>query len=468
MSQRYRFSLVLILTLIAMTLPAQAAKDRTGYVPTFDHLADEDKVLTIDDGTIIFKALPVIQGPTGARGATGVTGSVGVTGPTGAPGTNGVDGAAGAAGPTGAFGGTMSSQDLFSVLTNETGSGSVVASTGATMQDLTVGGTGGNVVVGPAIATSTALARFNGTTGKLLQSSVPTLDNTGSIAGVVQFTARQGFFAATVGGTSAVAGTGSTNGAGATFSGGTTGAGLVANGGSTSGVGIQGIANGGNSIGILGNGSGTQPGVQGNGAANASSYGVLGAANSSGAGGVKGLAAGSTAVGVLAEATTGGYALSVLGGTSKAPIHVATNAAQPIGANVAGDGYITTLGVPTFVFGATGVTGTWSSVSNLGTLTEVAATGSDQAGAAALPITADWVTVTGCDGAKGITLTTGGTAKCVRIMAQSSTAADKCLVYGHASDNDTVGPGIADAPYTHNAGVSLVYCTTNGVAWKPY
>jgi hypothetical protein len=41
-------------------------------------------------------------------------------------------------------------------------------------------------VVGPASATSTALARFNGTTGKLIENSVGLLSNTGVLTGITQ------------------------------------------------------------------------------------------------------------------------------------------------------------------------------------------------------------------------------------------------------------------------------------------
>lgn len=49
------------------------------------------------------------------------------------------------------------------------------------------GGTGD--VVGPASSTDNAVARFDGTTGKLLQNGVVTIDDSGNVAGVVGLTA---------------------------------------------------------------------------------------------------------------------------------------------------------------------------------------------------------------------------------------------------------------------------------------
>jgi hypothetical protein len=47
------------------------------------------------------------------------------------------------------------------------------------------GGSGSGDVVGPATATDNALARFDGTTGKLIQNSVLTADDTGNAAGIL-------------------------------------------------------------------------------------------------------------------------------------------------------------------------------------------------------------------------------------------------------------------------------------------
>lgn len=59
------------------------------------------------------------------------------------------------------------------------------------------GGGGGGDVAGPAVAADNALARYDGTTGKLLQSSAITASDAGALAGVtsVGFTASSGALA---------------------------------------------------------------------------------------------------------------------------------------------------------------------------------------------------------------------------------------------------------------------------------
>lgn len=88
-------------------------------------------------------------------GATGATGPVGATGPIGS------DGATGATGPIGF-----------------TGSGA----TGATGPQGATGSSSGDVA-GPASSTDNAIARFDSTTGKLLQNSTITISDVGSMVG---------------------------------------------------------------------------------------------------------------------------------------------------------------------------------------------------------------------------------------------------------------------------------------------
>lgn len=68
-----------------------------------------------------------------------------------------------------------------------TDSSVTITGTGSS-RDLSVDLAGAGDVDGPASATDNAVARFDGTTGKLIQNSTVTLDDTGAIAGVVSIT----------------------------------------------------------------------------------------------------------------------------------------------------------------------------------------------------------------------------------------------------------------------------------------
>lgn len=103
-----------------------------------------------------------------------------------------------------------------------------------------------------------------------------------------------------------------------------------------------------------------------------------------------------------------------------------------------------------------------------GTLSAVAAAGTTQADATAIPAGAVWVTVSASDGTKGVTLPTGSAVTCVRVMSQVTAAANTLKVYGHNSDNDTINGAAADAAYVQMAGTALTYCTPDGIAWKTY
>lgn len=152
-----------------------------------------------------------VTGDIGPTGPTGSTGNTGPTGPTGAQGNTGPTGPTGAnstvAGPTGPTGptGADSTVDGPTGPTGPTGAASTVAGptgpTGPTGAASTVAGpTGptGNVgptgptgpnpdtstfVQGPASATDNAIARFDLTTGKLIQNSSALVDDSGNVNG---------------------------------------------------------------------------------------------------------------------------------------------------------------------------------------------------------------------------------------------------------------------------------------------
>lgn len=66
------------------------------------------------------------------------------------------------------------------------GTSNVTVGSGLTFAGGTLSASGGGDVVGPASATDNAIARFDTTTGKLIQNSVVTVSDTGAIAGVIQ------------------------------------------------------------------------------------------------------------------------------------------------------------------------------------------------------------------------------------------------------------------------------------------
>lgn len=99
-----------------------------------------------------------------------------------------------------------------------------------------------------------------------------------------------------------------------------------------------------------------------------------------------------------------------------------------------------------------------------GTLSTVAAAGSVQGDAGTIAAGSVWVTVTAADGTKGVTLPSGSSSTCVRVMSQVVGSVLK--VYGLA--NDTVNGGSANAAYSQLGGTALDYCTSDGVAWFSY
>lgn len=81
--------------------------------------------------------------------------------------------------------GTGAFQSIVSVGT----AGQVLTSNGAgALPTFQAGGAGSGDVVGPASSTDNAIARFDSTTGKLLQNSVGILDDTGNLSGIVDAT----------------------------------------------------------------------------------------------------------------------------------------------------------------------------------------------------------------------------------------------------------------------------------------
>ena len=124
-------------------------------------------------------------GPTGPAGPAGSTGPAGPTGPTGAAGPTGPIGPSGGpvgptgpAGPTGATGPTGPSGPAG--LTGPTGPAGPTGPTGAT-GPTGPAGSGSGDVLGPASATDNAVARFNATTGKLIQNSSLIVNDSGEV-----------------------------------------------------------------------------------------------------------------------------------------------------------------------------------------------------------------------------------------------------------------------------------------------
>lgn len=124
-------------------------------------------------------------GPTGPAGPAGSTGPAGPTGPTGAAGPTGPIGPSGGpvgptgpAGPTGIAGPTGPTGPAG--LTGPTGPAGPTGPTGAT-GPTGPAGSGSGDVLGPASATDNAVARFNATTGKLIQNSSLIVNDSGEV-----------------------------------------------------------------------------------------------------------------------------------------------------------------------------------------------------------------------------------------------------------------------------------------------
>lgn len=178
--------------------------------------------------------------------------------------------------------------------------------------------------------------------------------------------------------------------------------GVVGNGGPSGGIGVLGSATAGNARGVQGTGSGNEAGIFGiggtsaglgafgqggtngggmQGLGNGTGYGVRGDGGATSGNGVYGVATstGITGFGVAAENTSGGYAMSILGDQTspvRASMHWATSDAQPTGAHVIGDAYMTAAG-DIQVCTTAGTPGTWQRVGRLGTATNNNATAGD-------------------------------------------------------------------------------------------
>jgi hypothetical protein len=112
-------------------------------------------------------------GATGPKGDTGATGPQGIKGDTGAQGVQGLQGNTGPAGPAGAPGADGVVQSVVA------GINVTVDSTDPT--NPIVNSTASGDVVGPASSTDNAIARFDTTTGKLIQNSNASIDDSGNL-----------------------------------------------------------------------------------------------------------------------------------------------------------------------------------------------------------------------------------------------------------------------------------------------
>jgi len=68
------------------------------------------------------------------------------------------------------------------------GAGQFIRKTGPTTFENATPGSSGSIVVGPVSSTDEAIARFNGTTGAILQNSVVTINDAGAMAGLTSLT----------------------------------------------------------------------------------------------------------------------------------------------------------------------------------------------------------------------------------------------------------------------------------------
>lgn len=114
------------------------------------------------------------EGPQGPTGATGLQGPQGEVGPAGPQGPEGPQGPAGDLGDIPALAAKTTSVDADLLLLSD--SEDTFASKKITKEQLFT-----DVVKGPASATDGAVARFDGTTGKLLQNSGPQITDDGAL-----------------------------------------------------------------------------------------------------------------------------------------------------------------------------------------------------------------------------------------------------------------------------------------------
>ena len=145
-------------------------------------------------------------GATGSKGATGAVGATGVTGATGATGMTGATGAVGATGATGATGaaGTTTFSGLTDKTTADIPATNTPTATALNARELSSNKktdvdanktsdlffptvkavfdwVSGLFVKGATSSTDNAIARFDGTTGRLVQNSAITIDDSGGV-----------------------------------------------------------------------------------------------------------------------------------------------------------------------------------------------------------------------------------------------------------------------------------------------
>ena len=128
-----------------------------------------------------------IAGPTGPQGDVGPTGSTGATGPTGPQGVQGIAGPTGPQGVQGIQGPTGPTGTTGDIgPTGPTGAASTVAGpTGPTGSTGPTGPTGPGTITGPVSSTDNALARWDGTTGTVIQNGVITEDDSGRLSNIL-------------------------------------------------------------------------------------------------------------------------------------------------------------------------------------------------------------------------------------------------------------------------------------------
>ncbi len=240
------------------------------------------------------------------------------------------------------FAATTSAQ-LFGVISNETGGSGVLvgsaspAFTGTVTGDrLTLTSTSGDALTATAAATNGDGVE---STGAGTGAGVKGFGGTNSDSDVTGTSRPGGYFTG-----------GSTNGFGVYGKGTGFGAGGRFDGGGSAGAGIvaQGFTSG--------------QGITATGGSTSGTGGVFTGGSSNGKG-AEGIGVG-TGIGVTAQNTASGYALSVVTDTTspvKAPIHVDPQDAQPTGAHVIGDMYVTSAGILKICTTA-GTPGTWTSV----------------------------------------------------------------------------------------------------------
>jgi hypothetical protein len=146
--------------------------------PAFEWAVDPGTAIDLDLVTLVFIGVDSFS-----AGTTGFTPSTPTTGAVVLAGTLGI-----------ANGGTNStSVPTAGAVPYGTGTAYAFTSAGTAGQVLTSAGAGvpiwttnaGGDVTGPASSTDNAVARFDGTTGKLIQNSVTTIDDTGNASGIL-------------------------------------------------------------------------------------------------------------------------------------------------------------------------------------------------------------------------------------------------------------------------------------------